>query len=90
MDEPFSALDFFTREQMQKELLRIHEKTMCSILFVTHSIDEALMLGNKIVILERGLAKSQYEITERNQNRDLLDKKFVLLKKQITRDLQVL
>lgn len=89
MDEPFSALDFFTREQMQKELLRIHQKTMCSILFVTHSIDEALMLGNKIVILEKGLVKSQYEIAEENHARDLLDEKFVLLKKQIIQDLYV-
>lgn len=89
MDEPFSALDFFTREQMQKELLRIHQKNMCSILFVTHSIDEALMLGNKIVILEKGLVKSQYEIAEENHARDLLDERFVLLKKQIIHDLQI-
>ena len=59
MDEPFSALDYFTREQMQRELIRIHEKTNCSILFVTHSIDEALILGDKIVILEKGIIKSQ-------------------------------
>ncbi len=89
MDEPFSALDFFTREQMQKELLKIHQKTMCSILFVTHSIDEALMLGNKIVILERGHVKSQYEIEEKNEERDLMDDKFVMLKKQIVQDLKI-
>ena len=45
MDEPFAALDYFTREQMQKELLRVQQKQRCSILFVTHSIDEALLLG---------------------------------------------
>ena len=89
MDEPFSALDYFTREQMQKELLRIHHKTNCSILFVTHSIDEALMLGDKIVILEKGIIKSQYEIIERNHERDLLDNKFLELKKQIMNDLKV-
>ena len=89
MDEPFSALDFFTREQMQKELLKIQEKTNCSILFVTHSIDEALMLGDKIVILEKGIVKSQYEIEEKNHERDLLDDKFLALKKQIINDLKV-
>lgn len=89
MDEPFSALDFFTREQMQKELLKIHHKTRCSILFVTHSIDEALILGDKIVILEKGIIKSQYEIEEENHVRDLLDDKFVALKKQIIDDLKI-
>lgn len=90
MDEPFSALDFFTREQMQKELLKIHKTSKCSILFVTHSIDEALILGDKIVILERGVIKSQYEIEEKNSTRDLLNDKFVKLKKQIIDDLKVI
>ena len=90
MDEPFSALDYFTREQMQKELLKIHERLKCSILFVTHSIDEALILGDKIVILEKGIIKSQYEIDENSDSRDLLDDKFVNLKKQIINDLNVI
>ncbi|CEO34619.1 taurine-transporting AtPase [[Clostridium] sordellii] len=90
MDEPFSALDFFTREQMQKELLKIHQTSKCSILFVTHSIDEALILGDKIVILEKGVIKSQYEIEEKNSTRDLLNDKFVKLKKQIIDDLNVI
>ena len=90
MDEPFSALDYFTREQMQKELLKIHERLKCSILFVTHSIDEALILGDKIVILEKGIIKSQYEIDEKSDSRYLLDDKFVNLKKQIIDDLNVI
>ena len=90
MDEPFSALDFFTREQMQNELLRINKTLNCSILFVTHSIDEALTLGDKIVILEKGIIKSQYEIEEESNNRDLLDDKFVELKKKIINDLKVI
>ena len=89
MDEPFSALDYFTREQMQNELLKIHERLKCSILFVTHSIDEALILGDNIVILEKGIIKSQYEIKEDSNKRDLLDDKFVKLKKQIINDLKV-
>ena len=90
MDEPFSALDYFTREQMQNELLRIHKTLKCSILFVTHSIDEALTLGDKIVVLEKGIIKSQYEIEEESSKRDLLDEKFVKLKKQIIDDLKVI
>ena len=90
MDEPFSALDYFTREQMQNELLNIHKRLKCSILFVTHSIDEALILGDNIVILEKGIIKSQYEIKEDSNKRDLLDDKFVKLKKQIINDLKVI
>lgn len=89
MDEPFSALDYFTREQMQKELLKIHHQTNCSILFVTHSIDEALMLGDKIVVLEKGRIKSEYEIEEKNHERDLLEPRFLTLKKQIMDDLKI-
>lgn len=89
MDEPFSALDFFTRQQMQEELLRIHKQTLCSILFVTHSIDEALILGDKIVILEKGIIKSEYEIQEENDNRDLLSDKYLELKRKIMNDLKV-
>ena len=89
MDEPFSALDFFTREQMQKELLKIHQTSKCSILFVTHSIDEALILADQIIILEKGIIKSQYNIEEESSDRDLLDDKFVALKKQIIDDLKV-
>ena len=90
MDEPFSALDYFTREQMQKELIRIHNKRNCPILFVTHSIDEALTLGDKIVVLEKGKIKSQYEIDEKNKERDLLSDKYLSLKKQIMNDLKII
>ena len=51
MDEPFAALDYFTREAMQKSLLQIQRQTGCGILFITHSIDEALILADHIVIL---------------------------------------
>lgn len=64
MDEPFAALDYFTREQMQKKLLRVRQKQRCSILFVTHSIDEALLLGHKIVVIENGLVKTQVRVPE--------------------------
>ena len=48
------------------------------------------MLGDKIVILEKGNIKSQYEIEEKSDTRDLLDDKFVKLKKQIIDDLKVI
>lgn len=51
MDEPFSALDAQTREVLQRELLRIHSQTGKTILFVTHDLDEALYLSDRIVVM---------------------------------------
>lgn len=51
MDEPFAALDAQTRENLQEELLRIWEKTGKTIIFITHGIDEAVYLGQRIAVL---------------------------------------
>lgn len=51
MDEPFAAVDAQTRETLQDELLRIWEKTSKTIIFVTHSIEEAVLLSNRAVIM---------------------------------------
>lgn len=53
MDEPFGALDAQTRNRMQKELLEIWEKTKKTIIFVTHSVDEAVYMSDRIVVLTR-------------------------------------
>src|SRR5262249_32189424 len=54
MDEPFGALDAQTRETMQEELLQIHARTGKTILFVTHDLDEAVLIADRIVILREG------------------------------------
>jgi NitT/TauT family transport system ATP-binding protein len=54
MDEPFASLDALTRQKMQDELLGIWEATHKTLLFVTHSIEEAVLLGDRILILSKG------------------------------------
>jgi NitT/TauT family transport system ATP-binding protein len=52
MDEPFGALDAQTREVLQAELLRIWEADRKTVVFVTHSIDEAILLSDQIVVMD--------------------------------------
>lgn len=54
MDEPFGAVDMITRTQLQTELSAIHKKTGITILFVTHDIEEALRLGTKVLVMDKG------------------------------------
>ena len=56
MDEPFSAVDAITRSSLQDELKRIHERTDITVLFVTHDIDEAFYLGDRVLVMEAGRA----------------------------------
>ncbi|MEO8938264.1 MAG: ABC transporter ATP-binding protein [Burkholderiaceae bacterium] len=51
MDEPFAALDALTRRKMQEELLQLWDETRFTVMFVTHSIPEAVLLGNRILLL---------------------------------------
>lgn len=87
MDEPFAALDYFTRSQMQRELKTLQTGRGVSILFVTHSIDEALLLGDKIVMLENGQIKSELMIEDDGRERNLLEPEFIERKKKIQNDL---
>ena len=88
MDEPFAALDYFTREQMQKELIKIQQENETSILFVTHSIDEALLLADKIAVIEKGGVKAEFEIQESRKDRNLFCKSFLELRMQIMQQLE--
>jgi len=54
MDEPFGAVDPITRRALQQEILELHARTGVTILFVTHDVDEALALGDRILVLDVG------------------------------------
>ena len=89
MDEPFAALDHFTRTQLQKELIRLQKSQNTGILFVTHSIDEALLLGHKIAFLEDGCIKKEFLLDTDCENRDLLSKELIELKREILAQLHL-
>ncbi len=54
MDEPFAALDAMTRNKLQEELLNISVEENCTIIFITHNIQEAIVLGTRIMVLSQG------------------------------------
>jgi NitT/TauT family transport system ATP-binding protein len=56
MDEPFAAVDAFTRRRLQNELIRIWQETQMTIIFITHSLPEAVLLGDEIICLTRAPA----------------------------------
>jgi osmoprotectant transport system ATP-binding protein len=64
MDEPFGAVDPITRERLQDEFLRIQQEIKKTIVFVTHDIDEAIKMGDKIAILKQGGTLAQYDTPE--------------------------
>jgi osmoprotectant transport system ATP-binding protein len=61
MDEPFGALDPITRDRLQNEFLRLHRQLRKTVIFVTHDIDEAIKMGDKIAILREGGVLAQYD-----------------------------
>jgi NitT/TauT family transport system ATP-binding protein len=75
MDEPFAALDALTRRKMQEELLQLWEDTRFTVLFVTHSIEEAIIVGSRILVLSPhpGRVKAElnaHEYGHRDQKAD--------------------
>lgn len=69
MDEPFAALDALTRQQMQDELLRLWDDTRFTVLFVTHSIPEAIKLGNRILLLSAHPGEVKAELASDGHDR---------------------
>lgn len=83
MDEPFASLDYFTRENLQNEIIRIHKTNGIGIVFVTHNIDEALKLGQRIIVFEAGKVKADYDLSGFTYVRDVLSKPLIEMKKDI-------
>ena len=87
LDEPFAALDHFTRTAMQQELLRIRRASGIGMLFVTHSIDEALTIADRILIMSEGKICADYSLDALPHPRDLLAPEVIGLKRSILESL---
>jgi NitT/TauT family transport system ATP-binding protein len=75
MDEPFAALDFQTRMVLQGELLDLWEQDRKSVVFVTHDVEEAILLSDRILVLSEGPAKvvAEYHVPAPRPRRELLE-----------------
>ena len=91
MDEPFSAIDAQTRELLQFEMLRIWDMRPTAMIFVTHAIDEAVLMGDTIVVLggrPAGIRAVRHVDLPRPRDRSVvLDSRFITLREQVWHDL---
>jgi NitT/TauT family transport system ATP-binding protein len=85
MDEPFGALDMYTREKMQTWLLEVWEKDHKTVLFVTHNIEEAIFLSDRIIVIGDGKILGEFPSPFERPRTELLKftPPFVELKRQI-------
>ncbi len=85
MDEPFGQLDAQTRYQMEDEILKIWEKEKRTVIFVTNNIEEALYLGDRIILLEKRPAaiRETFDISLQRP-RDMMDEKFINKRTEIS------
>lgn len=86
MDEPFGALDAQTRYQMEAELLRIWEEERRTVVFVTNNIEEAVYLGDRIILLEDADGEQKVYTPELSRPRSYTSEAFLSLRNQIAED----
>lgn len=84
LDEPFANLDAQTRYVMQLELLRLHDKHKITMIFVTHNVEEALILSDRLIVLTHRPAKVKRKINNKlDKPRDRFSKEFIELRERI-------
>lgn len=90
-DEPFGSLDFFTRERMQTWLLDLWEKQHKTVLFVTHSIDEALFLSDRVLVVGSGTIVREFLVNFSRPREESLKftESFVALKRLVRETMQL-
>jgi ABC-type nitrate/sulfonate/bicarbonate transport system ATPase subunit len=88
MDEPFGALDALTRGKLQEELIEIWQSTNLTVIFVTHSVEEAVLLADRVVVMTAGPGRVDCEIAiDLPRPRDVSSPEFNALRRDVTRRL---
>jgi len=88
MDEPFGALDALTREQLQHELLQIWARTRVTIIFVTHSVEEAVLLADRVLVMSAGPGRIENDIPiDLPRPRDVSSPEFNAVRRDVARRL---
>jgi ABC-type nitrate/sulfonate/bicarbonate transport system ATPase subunit len=88
MDEPFGALDALTREQLQRELLQIWARTGVTIIFVTHSVEEAVLLADRVLVMSAGPGRIENDLKiELPRPRDVSSPEFNAVRRDVARRL---
>jgi ABC-type nitrate/sulfonate/bicarbonate transport system ATPase subunit len=88
MDEPFGALDALTREQLQGELLQIWARTKVTVIFVTHSVEEAVLLADRVLVMSAGPGRIANDITiDLPRPRDVSSPEFNAVRRDVARRL---
>jgi len=88
MDEPFGALDALTREQLQRELLQIWARTGVTIIFVTHSVEEAVLLADRVLVMSAGPGRIENDIKiNLSRPRDVSSPEFNSVRRDVARRL---
>ncbi len=88
MDEPFGALDALTREQLQRELLQIWARTGVTVIFVTHSVEEAVLLADRVLVMSAGPGRIENDIViDLPRPRDVSSPEFNAVRRDVARRL---
>jgi NitT/TauT family transport system ATP-binding protein/sulfonate transport system ATP-binding protein len=88
MDEPFGALDALTREQLQHELLQIWARTRVTVIFVTHSVEEAVLLADRVLVMSAGPGRIENDIAiDLPRPRDVASPEFNAVRRDVARRL---
>jgi NitT/TauT family transport system ATP-binding protein/sulfonate transport system ATP-binding protein len=88
MDEPFGALDALTREQLQRELLQIWARTRVTVIFVTHSVEEAALLADRVLVMSAGPGRIVADIeVDLPRPRDVSSPEFNAVRRELARRL---
>ena len=85
MDEPFGALDALTREKLQQDLLEIWARTRLTVIFVTHAVEEAVLMSDRVVVMTAGPGRVERDVTiDLPRPRDIVSVEFNQVRRDIT------